>query len=346
MIYAVCSAYPAGCTFLDWSLQWLSGQSRFWHSAQQRYLDLAHDPLQHTNAHAHAKNHPCGVSDTVATIRDLADHPAAVQGFYPYAHDADWHAERLGLDISRLDSDQWHRVQQHQAQELHAVLNACQDRSVHMIYVNVAARWQLSFLKTRQMSPWLSHHADWHGALSERHHIDPDLDAWDWREQLALAVRPWNRPWQDVYIDQTRPHVWLEAEDLWFDGQRIIPQLLQHWNLAVDQDRMTEWIPIWHRWHSMQIASLRFGWQLPTVLDAILQGWNRDLPRMDIIEEAVVQHCLIYAHDLNIQNWQLDRFPASARDLHALLEPNQHSIADIKYRDLLRRSIDSLRSSM
>ena len=46
---------------------------------------------------------------------------------------------------------------------------------------------------------------------------------------------------------------------------------------------------------------------------------------LDIMQEAAIQRELIYKYNLNFKTWQLEKFQ-STRQLHALLEPNIHSL--------------------
>ena len=346
IIYSINSPCSLGCTFLDWSLQWLSGNCNMWHVRQKTWVSVISDPLNGNNAHGHAKNHPCGIEETIDTIEQLQKFGGDFSGFYPYAHEFDWHATQLGLDIKNLEQSGWAQINQLRQQELVDITAACQDHEVATIYINVSPRWQLYFLQPRKFPPWLEHHSSWASALGDLHGIDPSLKIWDWREQLSLDIRPFDSICNTVCIDRSRDHLWLEAEDIWFDGERTIPDLFKNLGYQIDHNRQRHWREIWLKWQATQIRHLRFTWQLPNIIDAVIHGYHFQLPEMGIIEEAVIQHCLIYAHDVNFRNWNLDHFPLNALDLHALLEPNTHNITDATYQDLLRRSIDSLRSSI
>ena len=50
------------------------------------------------------------------------------------------------------------------------------------------------------------------------------------------------------------------------------------------------------------------------------------LPRLTLKQESIIQHCLIYWHNLNLKTWGLTHFPNNARLLHQLLEPNIHTV--------------------
>ena len=47
--------------------------------------------------------------------------------------------------------------------------------------------------------------------------------------------------------------------------------------------------------------------------------------KLDIIQEAFIQHELIYKHNLNLKTWQLEKF-TNTQQLHNLLETNTHPL--------------------
>ena len=58
------SNYSVGCTFLDWSIHFLSGQDKFFSVDKNTWIDLINNPLNILNAHGHQKNHPSGFDST------------------------------------------------------------------------------------------------------------------------------------------------------------------------------------------------------------------------------------------------------------------------------------------
>ena len=60
-----------GFTFLSWSLHYLAGHTTSYSCNDRRYRDLPDNPLTSINAHAFAKNHPCGFNETRLFILDL-----------------------------------------------------------------------------------------------------------------------------------------------------------------------------------------------------------------------------------------------------------------------------------
>jgi hypothetical protein len=54
-----------------------------------------------------------------------------------------------------------------------------------------------------------------------------------------------------------------------------------------------------------------------------------DLTRfnLDLMQEACIQHHLIYNYNLNFKTWQLEKF-SDTKQLHSLLELNTHQITE------------------
>lgn len=56
MIIAFNSTTGIGCTFLNWSLHWLSGDKVYWNEEEKKWLELPVNPLTDINAHLFKKN--------------------------------------------------------------------------------------------------------------------------------------------------------------------------------------------------------------------------------------------------------------------------------------------------
>jgi hypothetical protein len=66
-------------------------------------------------------------------------------------------------------------------------------------------------------------------------------------------------------------------------------------------------------------------WYVDEIVDDILYNRPRNLLdfELDLLQEAIIQQKLIKNYNLNLQNWQLDKF-TNTQQLHKLLEPNVH----------------------
>ena len=66
---------------------------------------------------------------------------------------------------------------------------------------------------------------------------------------------------------------------------------------------------------------------------AIVDNFYYDIGeyKLNIAQEAAIQHVMLYKYNLNFKIWQLEKFPNNTQDLHKLLEPNTFHKLDNLY---------------
>jgi hypothetical protein len=147
---------------------------------------------------------------------------------------------------------------------------------------------------------------------------------WDQRERMALDTRPFDLPLFNQ-IDLTQPHLWIGCQQLWQQPEKTLTKILEYCELNIDQTRLRLWRPIAHQWQQMQLQLLEFGLVYQHIVDATVNNWNYAID-LSFEQEVIIQHCLIYQHNLNLKTWQLHKFPNNTQALHQLLEPNTHPV--------------------
>lgn len=352
-IVVTTSARPVGATFVDWTINYLSGANTYYHFQSQQPVAVVDTPLQSTTAHGHQKNHPVGPDEVETLLRQIPDLPQknSVYTFYPIPHEINHWCKQSGLDIRNLGAADWPRIFKAQTKELQGMMSRCQDAGARIIYIKETGAAASYFITPRVVAKWFYDldldAIDDELALYEMlfQHQGKKMRIWDYREMLALDLRPLQPcPFPD-YVDLDQPHFPLTTNDLWYDGECAMLEMLRWLEIAPNSERWVRWRPVYYQWQQRQLQHARFTWQMPGIVEAVVKGHYLPLPRLTLPQEAAIQHCLIYAHNLNIETWGLERFPANAQDLHKILETNTHQV-DTAYRDVLRTSIDSLRSSM
>ncbi len=342
-IHCVTSSASLGCSFLDWSLLWLSGQSRVFSVDHDGWQPITSDPLgqQLANAHGHCRNHRSGAQQNLAMVQHLQSVTGAGRlSLYPYPLHADLCCRDLGISVA--DLAQPHtlaRVHDYQRCDFINMLSGMHQQGIPVIYVafDPAVRghkWQrrnaerlwtqdrrpdsVQQLIDEQQDIFFSHsQARWHElGLTE---------IWDQRERMALDMRPFDTHW-DHDLVLPMPHLWINCQDLWFDTERTVPIMMQWLDLDIDQQRWQQWLPVVAQWRCIHNNALQFPRMLDHVVRCILSGQDLDLPELTLYQEAIIQHCLIYQHGMNLRTWQLIKFPRNTRLLHDLLEPNTHPV--------------------
>lgn len=344
-IFCVTSAESVGCTFLDWSIHWLSGGDQTYVVEQQQWLPLCQDPLLNqsvSNAHGYQKNHPSGFEHTQHHVQMLRQAPElGGKSLYPFPLHLDRCSEKIGVDVR--DVSHGHAIKQvieYQKQDYHHMISwLITQQNIRCIFVALDPKvqgyvWNLRSIERFTWRPdpantaedMINEHQDIFFSGSQTTWRDLGLtDTWDRRERMALDIRPFDaRAYED--FDIPHEHLWINCQDYWFDTQRTVIDAMKWLDLPVIQQRLDSWLPIMRRWQTVHNDALKFYRILPKIVRSIVKGTPFPLPDLTLYQEAIVQHCLIYWHGLNLKTWQLTKFPDNTVELHKLLEPNIHNI--------------------
>ena len=342
-----------GCTFVDWSIHWLSGAEQYyWTKIGEEYkpgeigwYDVADNPMTSNNAHSHYKNHPHGSKENQKCIDSLKGlNTDRITSFYPVTEHFDRLAEQLGYDLVDVRGNvakYWDSLKSAQAKDYSEIWDQCRSNGVPIIYV-------------RFTEPLLYNQIDrvlgFRGLFTEENedtsrkqylinnffHHDikkwKNQNPWDIREVLALNLRPWQYTPVETQVDFTVPHFCIDAQDLWYNGQNAMERILNYLELPMDQQRLEQWLPVYRQWQQMQFLHLSYCWNFDDIINCIINNRPHDLSRynLTLVKEALIQHELIYKHGLTLKSWGLGKFPDNTQDLHSLLEPNvYHSVENL-----------------
>lgn len=339
---SVCTA-PIGATFLDWSVLWLSGNTEIFYVEDQQWLPISHDPVENhdttANAHKHKKNHPPGHTQCLAALSVLQSLPSnQITSLVVCQKTTTATIKDLGIASDRLHEDHvWQEILQHQAEDLHRAVESVSSRGIPCVYLAFDSSIPLYLYRCRggqrdlvdrspltQQQKWDRDRQIFFPGSLQAWDITPQTPRWDIREMLALTMMPFkgNLLW-DLELESN--HLWISCHDWWFDTQHAITKIMDYCELSIDKNRWTAWQDVLPKWQKIQNAQLAMQRQLDHLVRCIVQGKNTTLPDLDIFDEALIQHCLIRKHNLNLKTWGLDKFPKDSIELTNRLEPNQHA---------------------
>jgi hypothetical protein len=340
-IVCVTSKLSLGCSFFDWSINFLSGKDNFLKLNPTPHLaPLCLDPVNSVNSHGHEKNHPAGITEVKSNLEYFLSQPDNLYTMYPRMLSLDVVCQQLKIDYIHLANPEYYKkIHNYQEQDYHAMLDYCANQSVKLIYVhnNYQARgyfWNIRTLERQILKP--EPYENINHAVSDFQEIfftDSITrwgqlglsNQWDIRERMALDLRPFDPlSFKDVGIKQE--HLWVDCQDLWHDTASVLDTAMDYISVAIDQKRWQSWLLIANKWQTLQKNNLKFHYTLDHIVNSIVHNWYYPLPELTLTQEAIIQHCLIYKHNLNLKSWQLDRFPSNTQDLYKLLEPNIHQI--------------------
>jgi len=347
-IIATTSVSSIGATFVDWSINFLSGQETHYNFRSGQHLKLTHSPLTKLfTAHGHQKNHPIGFDETQTYIAQFLHEPGDLFTLYPFPRHKDLIAKDLGIDTASLTPDQYTNIIKATYQDFGKIIAHCFENQVRVIYINldpslvmyanlnVRSLDRLAFSNVKPASV-----SDVHNHIQKIFFNDSVktwqnlelVNHWDVRERLALDTRPLddhNREYLTSCLNLSKPHCWVDTRELWHHGETVLKNILDFCDLPINNQRLTLWLPVYQEWQKQQLKLVDFVYHYQYIVDAIVNNWDYKFNDLTFEQEVAIQHLLIYKHGLNLKTWQLDKFPANAQDLHKLLEPNFHPIQAI-----------------
>jgi len=347
-IFCTTSNHSIGGTFLDWSVHYLNNQDRFF-STELGWIDLVSTPLTKNNAHGHKRNHPAGFDDSEKVVQILNKESDGLFSFYSYALHYDKCASALNIPIESMgENKNYTNIIRYREKNFAEIWNMCNANNIQLIYLQLTDS-PLYLLSPRTFGRKISSPDAYQSedeTLKENIEIffknnvahffkNNDFDSWDkWdlREFLSLNIRPFEISTVDKSLDFSKPHFYINANEWWLNGSQTIVGVMEYLKLTINKDRFSKWIDIYKRWQQIQIQILKFQWNFNHICDSIVNNKFYSLKEynLSLLQEAAIQHVMLYKYGLNFKMYGLDKFPNNTQDLHSLLEPNvNHEIQDI-----------------
>ena len=342
-IICVASTNSIGCTFLDWSIHFLSGQQDFYHYESQSLIPVCQNPVGNANAHGHKKNHPTGLDNTTHMYEHLLCLPQnRFYSMYPAPPRLASAINNCGYTLEQYALPEiQQQVANHRQIQFRDIINYLLDNNSPVVLIEENSKLQVYTSCVRQIDRMLfqdkpieTHQQ----AINERNSIyfQSSIDTWqqlgliniwDQRERDALNIRPFDN--SNFVCDFDRPICRIDSLELWGFGPQVMHKIMNFLQLSIDFDQWTPWLQVYRSWQKIQFDILEFVINLDYIVLAIINNWYYELPKLTYQQEVIIQHCLIYQYGLNLKTWQLETFPSNTQQLHVLLEPNTHPVEKI-----------------
>jgi len=317
------SKYSVGCTFLDWSLHWLSGKNNTISVESNNPHPLTSDPVRDNIAHNNYKKiHPGRLVTIKETIKKLKkiDYNDLITIY--------WHADRLTSSDDTVD------IRNRNNELIIEAWNWLCSQGYLGIF--------LEFPGPKMYLDQPRETADIYGNVFDNHKqvlfadfkiLFPDKEVpsniWDLREQYALNLRPYEELPLIVDIDRNYPHYYLTTNDWYFNGQEHIRNIMKFIGKDIDESRWNHWVTVYQKWSALQKKIINFCNNVESFVKDIVDGNDNEIGPLTLRQEVIIQHLLMYKYNLNLKTWQLESFPNNTKDLHNLLEPNIHNLENI-----------------
>ncbi len=298
------------------------------------------------NAHNHNKN-VCFGLDQLNTWIDYLDQQSSTDNII-------WHQMlSYGPDLAKkfnLPVDEYHKKEvtdQHKTllfQDFTDSVNLCLEKKYKVIHLSADPRIEFYFINSRRPHEGPMYQSDSNIKTTQDSINDnrktflstadsaawstESMPVWDLREFLALNLRPYDTPMCSprLTFDKTQSHYHLNCLEFWLNGDQELEKIMKFLELPLISDRYKQWKTIYQEWQKIQFRFLSFNNQAHDIVNAIVNNWHYEFEELTFAEEVTIQHLLLYKNGLNIKNWELVKFPTTARDLHLLLVPSEHNL--------------------
>ena len=336
MKVCIFSGNSIGGTFLDWSIHFLSGQTHYYSSKNNQYIELSQNPINYSqqNAHGHLRNHTAGADKTKQYLETCAS-----TGLYSlYAAPA---LTRRIVQKYKIEPvrENLTLVKQQELKDTARLFSILAEYSSATIHLAGESFVPLYFTSIRSIDTFMFNHEKPKSVDDKKEELDSIFfnddvarwnnlgltNTWDVRERRALHARPLT-PMTEYCIPY--PHLRIDCREYWYNGFVVINRVMNYLNLSIQKNRVDHWKQVYDQWKQIHINAMEFAYNCDHIVSAIVNNWNYVI-NLTPNQEVVVQHFLIYKYGLNLKTWQLEKFPNNTQDLHKLLEPNIHTVNKI-----------------
>ncbi len=316
-----------GGTFLTWSLHYLAGHDTYYHAQTQQWLSVPSNPLTKKNSHGFKANQIESLESfnkNYSTLIDIATHDFHTIYFHNFSSTLESQDYDTQQVVSKLESDQLIIVSlppvdylyQQSYNKRTSNPSSLENPAVRLLSNQDILTDFINFFFKESNKKW---------------HQLGLTNVWDRREFLALNVNPYKTQNIVCNIDLTRDHYRLDTSELWYTFDQTVSCLFDYLNLKINTTRRKNWTKVYYKWKQFHYQRMLFVRYFDQIVNYIINGYSMDLTRfnLELIQEAVIQHELIYKHRLNLKTWQLEKF-INTKQLHDLLEPNIHPLTIIR----------------
>jgi hypothetical protein len=327
-ILAIIADPGKGGTFLAWSLHFLAGHEKHFFAKDNVWMNLADDPITEKNAHGFKSNQVTSSKEFESYTNNLLNcntadfHTIYFHQFNERPYTVNNNFEETKKALSKVEKICKKKI----------ILTNQRKNSLY----ETSTRYRILHWSLRDPNIQNSSAEEQFEDFIEfffkddiEHWKKLNLtDIWDQREFLALNYRHgYTASTMSSLIDLSTEHYSVDCMEWFNTAESFMENLFEYLEVPMCLDRFEQWKNVYHAWRTLHFQRLNFLWCFDKIIDHILTGKYMDLTRfdLDLLQESVIQHELIYNHNLNLKTWQLEKF-VNTQQLHNLLEPNTHPL--------------------
>lgn len=332
LIFHLCGGL--GLHFLDWSLQYLAGETTVQLFPSISTTKLLSNPLVSNTAH----NHHTNPVHSAAMFEQYYDASNDKLTIFQGSINMNTLLDQKNIGFKDTSNQTRLNLSNEILNENYRIIDSALNKNTKIISVTWAKQhtlvpiYQSRFLQGYDnrshttVESLYQEYLDLFFPGSQIHWNSTNL--WDFREALALNLQLDQLTYNCHHelVKYAKSNIFeIDTKQLWFDAENLIISMFDKFEITLDKTRLKYWKEIYQHWQ--KVHDVKFSEDFELILDNIYAGNDFDLTsyELTLIKEALIQHGMITRYNLNFKTWQLEKFPSNTKDLHNLLEPNIHS---------------------
>jgi hypothetical protein len=310
-----------GGTFLDWSINFLSGKSQNITIAEHQHQksQIPENPIDRTNnnSHEHQRNHPANIGEIVwnaSALYSIA--PLDLHTFYFYHHSSSI-SDPAYLETSFRDVG-----------DFFSRNSSIPHLTIYSDFKNAASFLYYRWLKSVKQVRTIDDLIRLDQPLVETGILD--LEFFNKRELMALDLIQKTRGRQQLLDHQNRlahdlsmSGLSIPLSSVFLDLDRVLVEMPKKFNnLIFYREKFDAWLDIYKEWQSIN-SEIHWFLKLPNLINDIVDKNENDISGMDEIMSCCLESELM-THGWSVKNQGLIKYPDSAARIE--IEPCLHDI--------------------
>ena len=326
MVVCLTSFTTLGCTFLEWSVNWLSGHERYWSDLENKWIELTKNPIEIINAHGHRKNHPSNVEEWIKMTEKFNALSKNTQLLTYYGWNAAGPFGQKCFDgICDLLQKKTKIIL------LHDSLGKFQVRHRHTDSSNKGRQLDGSSHNSRQFRD-----EEIKKEIITKLFTTPDLksklksvgeqrDFFTWNMKYFKYV--YNK-YEDSIIRLSSPNfLLLDQRLLIMDGEAALRNVFTFLKTKIVERKVASWLKVYKKWQKIVRPEFLLHENMSNIIKCIKNGVSHSLVpyELDTFKEALIQYNLIKEYNDILLVKKLDKFPENTIELTGYLKSKKLS---------------------
>lgn len=318
MVICFTSYRSLGCTFLDWSFNWLAGHKEYWFDEQSKWIKLVKNPLTKSlagaiddvspfhNAHGYKKNHPKGTEEWLKMTEKFIKMSARAQPLTYY-----------GSSMGQSEDEYFKSINAVLKTGITVIFVRCDN-----IHPKQNRRTDPSMKESRTIRDEAMKEKILSKFISVKDLKNKIKNTTNMREFLTMNLKHLTSG-PDRKIDKIFPNLLLlNYKSLILEGEKTVRNIFKFLNIEILEERYLSWLKIYKEWRKVAYSDVLFYENLSEITHCIRNGLPHSLKpyRLDTLKEAVIQNSLMITHKDRLIFHCLEKFPDNTLKLTPYLK--------------------------